>query len=49
MKVNNTLLDVRKYWNSPTDLGPILPIKFQDKYHLCWRPKVGDTPASNND
>src|SRR5262249_11329000 len=23
--------DVRKYWNSPTDLGPTLPIKFQDK------------------
>ncbi|HEY3052426.1 MAG TPA: M23 family metallopeptidase [Thermoanaerobaculia bacterium] len=41
-------LDVRKYWNSPSDLGPTLPIKFQDKHHVCWRPKVGDDLASNN-
>jgi hypothetical protein len=41
-------VDVRKHWNSPTDLGPTLPIKFQDKYHRCWRPRVGDGLASNN-
>jgi hypothetical protein len=41
-------VDVRKYWNSSTDKGPTLPIKFQDKYHRCWRPRVGDTLTSNN-
>jgi hypothetical protein len=41
-------VDVRKYWNSSNDKGPTLPIKFQDKYHRCWRPRVGNTLASNN-
>ena len=41
-------VDVRKYWNSPSDMGPTLPIKFRDKNHGCWRPRFGDTLASNN-
>lgn len=40
--------DLRTYWNSPTDLGPTIPIRFEDDHHVCWRPKVGDTLASNN-
>jgi murein DD-endopeptidase MepM/ murein hydrolase activator NlpD len=41
-------VDVRKYWNSPSDMGPTLPIKFQDKTRRCWRPRFGDVFESNN-
>jgi murein DD-endopeptidase MepM/ murein hydrolase activator NlpD len=41
-------LDVRRYWNSASDLGPTLPVTFEDKNHACWRPRVGDVLASNN-
>jgi murein DD-endopeptidase MepM/ murein hydrolase activator NlpD len=40
--------DVRLYWNSDGDVGPTLPIKFEDKNHKCWRPRVGDMLSSNN-
>lgn len=40
--------DVRSYWTSESNVGPTLPIKFEDKNHKCWRPRVGDTLASNN-
>ena len=42
--------DVRAYWNTgyPTyDLGPTIPVIFEDKSHTAWRPKVGDQLASN--
>jgi hypothetical protein len=41
-------VDVRSFWNSPSDMGPTQPVRFQDQNHVCWRPKVGDTLASNN-
>jgi murein DD-endopeptidase MepM/ murein hydrolase activator NlpD len=41
--------DVRCYWNRPDDVGPTLPVYFEDKQHACWRPRVGDALASNND
>lgn len=44
-------VDVRTYWNSATDLGPTMPIVFQDQNHkpgTCWRPRVTDTLKSNN-
>ncbi len=40
--------EVRHYWNSYADIGQTLPIKFEDKNHECWRPRVGDVLASNN-
>jgi murein DD-endopeptidase MepM/ murein hydrolase activator NlpD len=40
--------DVRQYWHSPTELGPTIPIYFEDKHHASWRPQAGDVLASNN-
>jgi murein DD-endopeptidase MepM/ murein hydrolase activator NlpD len=40
--------DVRAYWNSPTDLGPTVPVHFEDNFHAAWRPSVGDLLSSNN-
>jgi murein DD-endopeptidase MepM/ murein hydrolase activator NlpD len=40
--------DVRSFWNSYTDLGPTLAVKFVDANHTCWRPRVGDVLASTN-
>ena len=40
--------DVRTFWNSPSDMGPTIPITFEDKNHADWRPKPGDTLQSNN-
>jgi hypothetical protein len=44
--------DLRAYWNSgyPTnDMGPTIPVIFEDKNHVGWRAKVGDELHSNND
>jgi murein DD-endopeptidase MepM/ murein hydrolase activator NlpD len=40
--------EVRLYWHSYGDIGPTLPIKFEDTNHKCWRPRVGDVLASTN-
>jgi Peptidase family M23 len=40
--------EVRSFWNNEDDRGPTLPIQFEDENHLSWRPKYGDTLASNN-
>lgn len=45
--------DVRSGWDlkySCSNLSefPSLRIRFEDKYHICWIPRVGDTLASNN-
>jgi len=40
--------DVREHWTSPTDLGPTVPVHFEDANHKCWRPRVGDVLSSNN-
>jgi len=28
--------------------GPTIPVQFEDEKHMAWRPKTGDTFASNN-
>ena len=40
--------DLRTFWNSPSDHGPTIPVQFEDKNHVAWRPKKGDVLASNN-
>ena len=40
---------VLSYWVSDDDKGEDLAIRFQDKNHACWRPRVGDILASDND
>jgi hypothetical protein len=40
--------DVRAYWNGPADLGPTVPVYFEDTFHTAWRPSVGDLLSSNN-
>jgi hypothetical protein len=40
--------EVRTFWNGYTDLGPTIPVKFEDANHECWRPRVGDLLHSNN-
>ena len=40
--------DLRVFWNSADDLGPTIPVQFEDKNHVSWRPKQGDALASNN-
>jgi murein DD-endopeptidase MepM/ murein hydrolase activator NlpD len=40
--------EVREFWNYFDDLGPQLPVHFEDQNHTCWRPCVGDLLASNN-
>jgi hypothetical protein len=36
------------FWNSDSDRGPGVPIQFEDKNHVAWRPFIGDALASNN-
>ena len=44
--------DARAGWSlsyPPSKLEfPSTPVTFEDKYHACWRPLVGDTLASDN-
>jgi murein DD-endopeptidase MepM/ murein hydrolase activator NlpD len=39
-----------KSWkmNDDGDFGPSISVQFEDKNHPCWRPRCGDTLASNN-
>src|SRR5262249_8033669 len=41
-------VDVRAFWNSATDLGPTIPLSFQDANHGSWRPMPGDPLLSDN-
>jgi hypothetical protein len=40
--------DLRINWNSRDNFGPTVPVQFEDKNHVSWRPKSGDPLASNN-
>lgn len=45
--------DVRTGWDlnyscSNLSESPSIRIRFEDKNHICWIPRVGDTLASNN-
>jgi len=41
--------EVRSFWNSePNDLGPTIPVQFEDTFHTAWRPIHTDLYASNN-
>jgi hypothetical protein len=40
--------DLRMFWNNANDFGPTVPVQFEDKNHVSWRPKNGDPLASNN-
>lgn len=41
--------DVRAFWNgSDNDMGPTIPVQFEDLNHSAWRPKSSEPYASNN-
>ena len=41
--------DVRSYWNSEQDMGPTIPVQFEDLMHSAWRPISTDLYGSNNE
>src|SRR5262245_5561082 len=41
-------MDVRTFWNNSSDLGPTIPITFEDENHASWRPRSSEVLQSNN-
>jgi hypothetical protein len=40
--------DVRSFWNSEQDMGPTIPVQFEDLARAAWRPVSSDVYISNN-